>query len=103
MRRLVFYFRLFLLGLLQRLLFRRVTLCQCLRLRLVLLLELLRVAAGSGLLRGLRVISGLLLLEFLPLLLLTVAQVVLLSLIRLVACGISRARFSELIFSRSII
>ncbi len=65
--------------------------CQCLRLRLVLLLELLRVAAGSGLLRGLRVISGLLLLEFLPLLLLTVTQVVLLSLIHLVACDISRA------------
>jgi hypothetical protein len=68
-----------------------VTLCKGLRLRLVLPLELRRaVAAARGLLHGLRVVSGLLLLKLLPLLLLTVTQVVLLSLVRLVACDVSR-------------
>ena len=41
-------------------------------------LKRLRIAARSGLLRGLRVFRGLLLLEFLPLLFLAVTQVILL-------------------------
>ena len=66
------------------------TLRKCLSLHLVLPFERLRAASRSRLLRGLRVISCLLLLEFLPLLFLTVTQVILLLLVHFVASGISR-------------
>jgi len=60
-----------------------------LRLRLMLPFKRPRTVGRSRLLRGLRVISCLLLLEFLPLLFLAVTQVILLLLIHLVACDIS--------------
>ena len=66
------------------------TLRKCLRLRLMLPFKRLRAAIRRRLLRGLRVISCLLLLEFLPLLFLAVTQVILLLLIHFVACDISR-------------
>ena len=73
----------------QSVLLRRVTLRKCLRLRLMLPFKRLRAAVRRRLLRGLRVIGCLLLLELLPLLFLAVTQVILLLLIHFVACDIS--------------
>ena len=92
MRLLAFCLRLPLLRVLQRFLFNGVALRQCLGLRLVLLLELLRVAARGRLLRSPFMIGCLCPLELLPLLLLAITEVVLSPLIRLVAFGIARRR-----------
>ena len=99
MRLLALCLRPLLLRVLQRLLFNRVALRQCLRLRLVLLLELLRVAARGGLLRSPFMIGCLCSLEILPLLLLAIAEVILSPLIRLVAFGIAR-RWCRLVCDR---
>jgi hypothetical protein len=77
------------LGFLECFLLHRVALRQCLRLRLVLLLECLYVGARSRLFRGPFVIGCLLLLQFLPLSFLAVAQVILGLLIHPVALNIS--------------
>src|SRR5579862_4469818 len=80
-RALAFFLRLLLLGLPQGFLFGGVALCQCLRLRLMLLFERLHIGACGGLLCSLLVISGLLLLQLLPLFLLAVMQGILLLLV----------------------
>jgi hypothetical protein len=92
--RLAFSLRPLLLVLLQSFLLRCVTLRQCLRLRLVLLLKHLHTGACRWLLRGPFVIGCLLLLQFLPLFFLAITQLVLLLLIHLVALDIcSHNRF----------
>src|SRR5580658_1872066 len=81
------------LGLSQRALLGRVALGQCLRLGLVLLLKLLHVGACRRLLGGTFVIGGLFLMQVLPLLLLTITQLILFLLIYFVALDIARIAY----------